>query len=170
MKKAAALFTLGLLLAPSLFSQSAWQTACISRCMAHTQGPDPDLQRQEVVNLEYEAARSIQHSNGTFFRRVYSEDFVGTSSHGQMMNKIAFINGVESTAFKYDSFTASDIKVRIFQDMSIATCLWTIRGYTEGRHFSSQLRVVHVYLSSPDGWRAVSSQATALPPNADQPF
>ena len=37
--------------------------------------PNPEMQRQEIINLENEAARAIQTNTGTFFRRVYSDDF-----------------------------------------------------------------------------------------------
>ena len=56
--------------------------------------PNPEMQRQEIVNLETEAARAIQTNTGTFFRRVYSDDFSGTLSHGQPVNKTTFINAV----------------------------------------------------------------------------
>jgi hypothetical protein len=48
---------------------------------------NPEMRRQEVVNLERETARAIMLNNGTFFRRVYSDDFAGTLSHGQMVDK-----------------------------------------------------------------------------------
>jgi hypothetical protein len=32
--------------------------------------PNQELQREEIVNLETEAARAIQTNAGTFFRRV----------------------------------------------------------------------------------------------------
>ena len=32
--------------------------------------PNPEMQRQEIINLEHEAARAIQTNTGTFFRRV----------------------------------------------------------------------------------------------------
>jgi len=132
--------------------------------------PNPEMQRQEIVNLENEAARAIQTNTGTFFRRVYSDDFSGTLSHGQIVDRTTFINAVQTYAVKYDAFNASDISVRIYKDTAVATCLWSARGTFQGQSFASQMRVMHVYIDTPRGWRVVSGQITLLPPGAQQPL
>ena len=132
--------------------------------------PNPELQRQEIVNLETEAARAIQTNTGTFFRRVYSDDFSGTLSHGQPVNKSTFIDAVQTGEVKYESFNASDISIRLYKDAAIASCLWSARGTFRDQKFASQMRVMHVYINTPHGWRVVSGQITLLPPGAQQPL
>jgi len=134
------------------------------------QTANPELQRQEILNLENEAARAIQTNTGTFFRRVYSDDFSGSLSHGQTVNKALFIDAVQTPDVKYDSFNASDISVRIYKDAAIATCLWSARGVFLGQRFSSQMRVIHVYINGPRGWHVIAGQITLLPPGAQQPL
>ena len=131
---------------------------------------NPEMERQEIVNLETEAARAIQTNTGTFFRCVYSDDFSGTLSHGQPVNKTSFINAVQTSEVKYDNFNASDIKVRLFRDAAFATCLWSARGTFKDQKFSSQMRVIHVYINTPRGWRVVAGQITLLPPGGQQPL
>jgi len=144
--------------------------------MLHFGGQDddaqanPELQREEIVNLENEAARAIQTNTGTYFRRVYADDFAGTLSHGQIVNKTLFINAVQTGEVKYDTFLASDVNVRLFRDTAVATCLWSARGVYKNQRFSSQMRSIHVYINSPRGWRVVSGQITLLPPGAQQPL
>jgi ketosteroid isomerase-like protein len=134
------------------------------------QAAQGEIDRQEIVNLENEAARAIQLSNATFFRRVYSDDFTGTLSHGQPVNKASFIGIVQNPETKYASFIASDINVRTFQETAITTCLWSFRGTYKGNPIASQIRVLHVYVNTPRGWRVVASQATSLPPEVQQPL
>jgi hypothetical protein len=131
---------------------------------------NPEMQRQEIVNIESETARAILLNNGTFFRRVYSDDFVGTLSHGQAVDKSQMVQAVQSADVKYDSFVATDIKVRIYQDIAVATCLWSSRGAFHGQHFNSQMRVTHVYVNGRRGWQVIAGQSTALPPDAHQPL
>ncbi len=131
---------------------------------------NPELQRQEILNLENEAARAIQTNAGTFFRRVYSDDFSGSLSHGQTVNKAMFIDAVQTSDVKYDSFNASDVSVRIYKDAAIATCMWSARGVFLGQRFSSQMRVIHVYINGPRGWHVIAGQITVLPPGAQQPL
>jgi ketosteroid isomerase-like protein len=132
--------------------------------------PNPEMEREEIVNLETEAARAIQTNAGTFFRRVYADDFAGTLSHGQVVNKASFISAVQNGEVKYDAFTASDVNVRVFRDAAIATCLWSARGVYREQRFASQMRTTHVYINTPHGWRVVSGQITILPPGAQQPL
>jgi Domain of unknown function (DUF4440) len=132
--------------------------------------PNPELQRQEIVNLETETVRAIQQNNGTFFRRVYADDFVGTLSHGQAVDRVMLINAIQDSSAKYDSFHASDIKVRLYKDTAVATCLWTSRGDFRGRRFDSQMRSIHIYVNGPRGWHVVSGQITPLPPDMPHPL
>jgi ketosteroid isomerase-like protein len=131
---------------------------------------NPEMQRQEIINLERETARAILLNNGTFFRRVYAEDFAGTLSHGQTVDKAHLINEVQNGAARYQSFNVSDIQVRIFRETAVATCLWTSRGFFRGQQADSQMRVMHVYINGPRGWHVVAGQTTALPPYTLQPL
>jgi len=159
----------GLMLAPSQQAQQdAWRDACIQRCVSQPSLGDPEVQRQEITSLEKEAARAIQLSSGTFFRRVYSDEFAGTLSHGQQINRDQWIAAVEAPAIKRESFSVSDIKVRIFQETAVATCLWSSRFILNGQHLSSQLRAIHVYVNTPNGWHVISAQTTNLPPDVQQ--
>jgi hypothetical protein len=160
---------IGLVLVPSWpGQQQSRQDACIQRCV--TQPADPELHRQEIVSLEKEAAHAIQLNDGTFFRRVYSDEFTGTLSHGQQVNKGQWIAAIESTSVTRESFNVSDIKIRIFEDTAIATCLWSSRFIVKGQHLSSQIRAIHVYVNTASGWRVFSGQATNLPPDVQQPL
>ncbi|HEV1992703.1 MAG TPA: nuclear transport factor 2 family protein [Candidatus Acidoferrum sp.] len=161
---------IGLLIAPSWQAQESYRDACIQRCEGRPGLGDPEVQRQEIVSLEKEAARAIQLNNGTYFQRVYSDDFAGTLSHGQLVNKTQWIGVIESPAVKYESFNASDIKVRVFEYTAVATCLWSARSIIRGQHISSQIRAIHVYVDTPRGWHVVSAQTTNLPPDVQQPL
>lgn len=157
-----------LVVAPALLSQERYSGECMEACRLDR--PNSDLQRQEVVTLEKETVRAIQRSDGTFFRRVYSDDFAGTLSHGQAVDKAAFIKVVQSADGRYQSVQASDITVRLYRDTAVASCLWSLRAVTKGQPVSSQIRVIHVYLYGGGGFHVVASQATPLPPYGQYPF
>jgi ketosteroid isomerase-like protein len=124
---------------------------------------EKEVKQEELVNLETESARAIQWNNGTIFRRIYGEDFVGILPTGQAKDKAGWIASIENNNIKYTSFVASDIHVRMFQDTAVVTCLWSSRGTQNGRAFSRQYRVTHVYIYGQRGWQAVAGQETLLP-------
>jgi hypothetical protein len=168
MYKVAALLILGLTLNATGRCQENPPLSAPERQRLENEAAQAEMERQEIINLENEAAHAIQQSNGTFFRRVYSDDFNGTLSHGQPVNKALFIDAVQTSDVKYDSFNATDINVRIYRDTAIATCLWSARGIFRGQRFNSGMRAIHVYINTPRGWRVVAGQATLLPPGVPQ--
>lgn len=159
---------LAILAAPSWQAQQSWREICMQRCVIQPNSVDPEVQRQEIVSLERETARAIQMGSGTFFHRVYSDEFAGTLSHGQQINKEQWIATIESPSFKREAFSVSDIHVRIFQDTAVATCLWSARFIVDGKRVDSQLRSIHVYINTPLGWHVISGQTTNLPPDVQQ--
>ncbi|HYA62357.1 MAG TPA: nuclear transport factor 2 family protein, partial [Candidatus Sulfotelmatobacter sp.] len=98
-----------------------------------------------------------------FFRRVYGDDFVGILPSGQILDKMKWIAAVENSGVQYSSFIASDIRVRMFQETAVVTCLWSSHGTKNGKAFSRQSRITHVYVYGQRGWQLVSSQETLLP-------
>jgi len=124
---------------------------------------EADTKQEELINLERDTVRAMQFNNGTLFRRVYGDDFVGVLPSGQIKDKAGWIASVENPGVKYASFIASDIRVRLFQDTAVVTCLWSSRGTRGDQSFYRQYRVTHVYVYSQHGWQVVASQETLLP-------
>jgi hypothetical protein len=157
MKTLSTLLLLSLLLALAPRGQA--QTAAELREMAK----EAEVKQEELINLEKEAAHAMQWNTGTFFRRVYGDDFIGILETGRVLDKASYIESIETSTAKYASFIASDIRVRMYQDTAVVTCLWSARGTQGDRSFSRQYRVTHVYVYGQRGWQAVASQQTLLP-------
>jgi ketosteroid isomerase-like protein len=171
-KKIAILLVVCLAFTPPLHpqddSREARRSECMDACMRER--PNPELQRQEVIALEKETARAIQLGDATFFRRVYSDEFSGVLSHGDTVDKAGFIAAVQAPTIKYDSFTASDVKVRLYRDLAVATSSWSMRGVVKGQQVNGQMRVMHVYIYTSGGYHVVTGQTTLLPPYFQQPL
>jgi hypothetical protein len=139
--------------------------AQLSAAELREKAAEEEVQRQELVTLQSETARAIQMNNTAFFRRVYSDDFIGTAPGGRVLDKAALLSALQSASAstKYTTFVATDIRVRIYESTAVVTCLWSSRGVSEGRNFWRQSRVTTVYIYGLRGWQAVASQETQLP-------
>ena len=135
----------------------------ISASELREQAAEKEAKQDELVNLEKETARALLGNNGGLFRRIYGDDFVAILPTGQVMDKAGWIASIENSSIKYKSFVASDIRVRMFEDTAVVTCLWSSVGTNNGRTFYRQLRVTHVYIYGQRGWQAIASQETLLP-------
>jgi ketosteroid isomerase-like protein len=171
MKKIVMAAAIWFALSPPLQPQSAKQAqreACMEACLLER--PDADIQRQEVIALEKETAHAIQLKDATFFRRVYSDGFSGVLSRGETVDKAAFIAAAQSPDVSYESFTVSDLKVKLYRDIAVVSGTWSVRAVLKGQRASSQMRILHVYLYGGDGYHLISAQATLLPPYVEQPL
>jgi ketosteroid isomerase-like protein len=150
-----------LLLAGSLVPCSRAQG--LSAIELREQAKENEIKQDELVNLEKETARALQANNVGLFRQVYGDDFVGILPAGQTVDKAGWIAAIENSGAKYDSFVASDIRVRLFEETAVVTCLYSSRGTKNGHPFFRQLRVTHVYFYGQRGWKAIAAQETLLP-------
>jgi len=125
--------------------------------------PNQEADRQTITNLEQGFAHAIQLNNSTIFNTVFSDDFSGVTWYGEVINKARQIRLIQTSNNSYQFVHASDIQVKIFRDVASVLSLRTERGTSDGRPFSRQFRVLHVYINTPRGWRVISSQETQLP-------
>jgi hypothetical protein len=156
-------FVLALLAVSLVFARPAPAQQTSAEKQASADAASAEENRQELVNLEKETVRALLLNSPTFFKRVYGEDFLGTTATGRIIDKNTLLATVASANTKYSVFIASDIQVRIFLDTAVVNCLWTARGTQNGQPFDRQFRVTHVYIYGQRGWQAIASQETLLP-------
>lgn len=129
---------------------------------------NPEMQRQELVNLELENARAIRLHNPTFFKAAYSEDFHGVTRYGETVNKQGIIRDLETMNLEFDSVVSSDAQVRMFRDAAYVLSLRSEVGHSNGKRFYNQFRILRMYVNTPRGWRIVSQLETKLATDASR--
>ena len=124
--------------------------------------PNPEMVRQELVNLEKENARAIKLHNSTFFKSAYSEDFAGVTRYGEVLNKMGLLREIETMAQEFDSVVSSDPQVRMFRDTASVLSMRSEVGRLNGKRFYSQYRILRMYVNTSRGWKIVSQLETML--------
>lgn len=124
--------------------------------------PNPEMIRQELINLEKENARAIKLHNPTFFKSAYSEDFTGVTRYGEVLNKAAIVREVQSMPQEFDSVVSSDTQVRMFRDSASVLSMRSEVGRINGKKFYNQYRVLRMYINTSRGWKVVSQLETML--------
>ena len=124
--------------------------------------PNPEMIRQELINLEKENARAIKLHNSTFFKSAYSEDFTGVTRYGEVLNKAAIIREVQSMPQEFDSVVSSDPQVRMFRDTASVLSMRSEVGRLNGKKFYNQYRILRMYINTSRGWKVVSQLETML--------
>jgi Domain of unknown function (DUF4440) len=124
--------------------------------------PNPEMIRQELINLERENARAIKLHNPTFFKSAYSEDFAGVTRYGEVLNKAAIIREVATMPQEFDSVVSSDPQVRMFRDTASVLSMRSEVGHLNGKKFYNQYRILRMYINTSRGWKVVSQLETML--------
>ena len=139
----------------------------VCAAVARAQDPDevpvnPEMQRQELINLEKENARAIKLHNVTFFKAAYSDDFHGVSRYGETVGKLGVVREIESLPLDFDSVVSTDHQVRLFRDSAYVLSLRSEVGRADGKRFYNQFRILRLYVNTPRGWKVVSQLETKL--------
>ena len=124
--------------------------------------PNEEMQHDEILTLESETVRAFRQHDPTLFRRIYSDDFVGTNPQGQLMDREKLLARVSSTEVTYDSLQALDIKIRIYGAMGVVTCQWVGKARTKTQRTNVQWRAIRVYVYGAGGFRVVAQQETPM--------
>jgi len=150
----------GMLIVPALLSAQLSYKEKKERAIA----TEMEMGAEEIVVLEKETAHAMALNNSSFFQRVYSDDYAGSAPSGEFLDRNRLVKSIQSSTINYSSFIATDIHVRLFGPTAVVTCTWSTRGVQDGRNFSRQYRVIHVYLNNATaGWKVVAGQQTMLP-------
>jgi hypothetical protein len=124
--------------------------------------PDPEAQRQEILNLENETARALALGNPTFFKRVYADEYQGTTTRGTFMDKAQLVQSIQFLKLKYGSFEVKEARVRIYGETAVFSGLWVTQGKFRSLPETNEIRVLHVYVNGRRGWQMVSGQETPV--------
>src|SRR5262244_2736057 len=71
------------------------------------QKPDPDADRQTLINLEQGITRAIQLNNSSVVNSVFSDDFSGVTWYGEIINKAAQIRLIQTSSASYQFIRSS---------------------------------------------------------------
>lgn len=138
--------------------------ACVSQAQyrEEDQRPNPDADRQTLLNLESGIDRAIQLNNASFFNLVSTDDFTSVLFYGETMTKPQYVRHIQNSTIQYDFVRSTDVQVKLLTDTAVVTSLRTEKGHNKGQAINRQFRVVRIYLNTPRGWKVLVQQETQL--------
>jgi len=139
-------------------SAQEWRTIC-----REERKPDPESDRDTLINIEHGITHGIQINNSSMVNAVFSNEFSGVTWYGEIINKAAQIRLIQTSPVSYQFVRSSNIQVKLYRDLATVSSLRTERGSSQGRAISRQFRVLRVYMNTPAGWRVIAQQETQLP-------
>jgi hypothetical protein len=116
--------------------------------------------RQEVIELERQAKEATLKRDADFSERTLSDDYMGITPLGQVINKADTITARRSGQLRYESIEITDMVVRVHGNVAIVTARADVRGHDLGEEFNGPYRYTRVWMRRNGKWQTVSYQAT----------
>lgn len=129
----------------------------------HPRPPFPVAEQdtiREIVDLERQTKEASLHRDAEFSERTLTDDYVAITPLGQVTTKRETVTARKSGQLRYDSFTVSDMVVRVYGETAVVTARADVRGHQLGEDFSGPYRYTRIWVRRNGHWQTVSYQAT----------
>jgi ketosteroid isomerase-like protein len=117
---------------------------------------------KEIAELDGELFEAVWKADAAVRDRIVAEDFIYITYAGETLTKSDWVATVKNPAGPNDTFKVSDVKVRVYGDMAIATGHVAVVYRQKDRTGLGELRYTNVYVKRQGDWKAVSGQATPI--------
>ncbi len=119
---------------------------------------------EQIKSLEQERNRAILSGDAATLDRMTADDYTFITLRGELRTKAEIVKGFQSGAFKYDSRTISELKVKVYGDTAVVTGRSTQKGEENGKDYSGDYRFTRVYVKDKGQWLTVALQTTPIRP------
>lgn len=123
----------------------------------------PDDVAQALMKLENDWAKAGLAGDSAALAKMLSSDYVYTSSDAEMATRADLLNGMKAGKTKYETFTVSDMKVRVYGDAAVVTGKGTTKGMENGKPLDETVRFTDTWVKRDGGWVCVATQTTRIP-------
>ena len=116
---------------------------------------------QLLRQLNEEWVKALVRGDSETLDRIMADDFFfAYPMEGD--DKHTFIDDVFSGAIKVEHLQRENVGVRIWENTAVLTAKDSVQWFYQGRDFSGQYKVIHVYAQRNRQWHLVAVQACPI--------
>lgn len=94
---------------------------------------------------------------------LLAEELTYTHSSGQVETRAQFLESLTSGTLRYRSLAPSDVSVRAYGDVAVATGRVEVEATSQGNDLKLSLRFTEVWVRRDGAWKLTAWQSTRLP-------
>ena len=114
-----------------------------------------------ITKLENDAVRADLAGDASFYQNYLSDDWTGGSSRGTWDTKQSLLADMKDTKNnKTNSSSISELKVRVYGDVAIATYRSTYDALIKGQHYARTVISTDTFLRQSGGWKQVAGHSS----------
>ncbi len=116
---------------------------------------------QILRQMNDEWVKALVRGDGETLGRIMADDFFfAYPMEGD--DKQTFIDDVVSGAIKVEHLQRENVGVRVWENTAVITAKDSAKWFYQGRDFSGQYKIIHVYAQRGGKWLLVSVQACPI--------
>lgn len=119
---------------------------------------------QELRKVEKQWAQAMEKGDAAAVDKILGTDYTMIDSVGVTATRAEVIEQLRSGTLKFDSFTTSEIKPRVFQGGAVLTGRLATKGKYKDRNISGDYRFIDVFEFKNGAWKAVYTQLSEVKP------
>ena len=123
---------------------------------------EPSSPEQTIRKLEQDWAEAVKRRDVEKIDQMQADDYVFTGPGGVVWSKQRTLETIKSGDLEIDSFTFSDVKVRMYGDAAVVTQQVNWNARFRGLDISGPQRMTDVFVKQGGRWRCVASQSTPV--------
>ena len=117
---------------------------------------------KQIEQLEEARNQAILKGDAAAIERMTADDYTFITLKGELRTKAEIVKGFASGAFKYQSRTISDLKIRVYGDTAVVTGRSVQKGIENGKDYSGDYWFTRVYVKQNGAWMTVALQTTMI--------
>lgn len=118
---------------------------------------------QRLTQIERDWAQAMVKGDVGFMERTAHPDYTFVSPDGRLVTRSEDIADLKSGAFKAESASVLDLKVRIYGgDTAVVTGRNVLKGTYKGQDVSGEYLFTDTFLKDQGEWRCVATQSTRV--------
>ena len=118
----------------------------------------------EIRDLEQQRFQAMEHIDVAALNRILSDDLIYTYASGLEQTKAELIGVIGSGDFKYESISAGNTRIRIYDHTAVVTGRATMKIKSGQGEQTLKLCYLDVYVKQDGRWQMVAWQSSRLEP------
>ena len=118
--------------------------------------------QEELLTFERGFTQAVAGNDVAGIARFVADEWVIVDSDGSVVDRLRFLNAIESGALSHESMASTDLEVRVHGDTAVVTGITTSKGQFMGKGFTTRERASDVLARLNGRWLCVFSQLTRV--------
>jgi len=123
----------------------------------------PKIEAEEQllkINKEYDEA--LVRGDTAALERIFGDEFIYTSTSGEVLNKQQQLELIRSGAMKIASGASENVQVRSYGNIALVFGSFIAKGEFKGQAFDSTERYTSIWLKRGGRWQLIAEQGTLV--------